>query len=150
MSKFCSLRLRVLFVASFFCAAVGLDVRPRNHRVKGLLPISRNDFLWTAMGSASFAVFPLPSRAAAPITERETDSLAVMAKRALRPKPPKLLRRKLSQDFAVLLMRSSYNALDQLDCVAMVSQLSRYDQQALHILESNHQIPLYSWRDGSH
>lgn len=57
--------------------------------------------------------------AAAPVTPKETDSLGAMAKRALRPKPPKVLRRKLSMDFAVLLMRSSYNALDSLDCVAM-------------------------------
>ena len=62
------------------------------------------------------------AEAAGPVTTTETDSLAAMAKRAIRPKPPKLLRRKLSQDFAVLLMRSSYNALDQLDCVAMVGR----------------------------
>jgi hypothetical protein len=68
----------------------------------------------------SLMLFPGDANAAAPITEKETDSLGVLARRALRPKPPKLLRRKLSQDFAVLLMRASYNALDQLDCVAMV------------------------------
>jgi hypothetical protein len=85
---------------------------------------SRKNFLGNA---ASMLLFPastmlLPdiASAAAPITTKETDSVGVMAKRAFRPKPPKLLRRKLSQDFAVLLMRSSYNALDLLDCVAMV------------------------------
>lgn len=75
-----------------------------------------------AVATGSFLGF-LPVReaeAAGPVTVTETDSLGAMAKRAIRPKPPKLLRRKLSQDFAVLLMRSSYNALDQIDCVAMV------------------------------
>jgi hypothetical protein len=57
--------------------------------------------------------------AAEPIKSKDTDSLLAITKRKLRPKPPKILRRKLSLDFAVLLMRSSYNALDELDCVAM-------------------------------
>jgi hypothetical protein len=57
--------------------------------------------------------------AAEPVQSKDTDSLLAILKRKLRPKPPKVLRRKLSQDFAVLLMRSSYNALDELDCVAM-------------------------------
>ncbi|KAL3923519.1 MAG: hypothetical protein SGILL_001609 [Bacillariaceae sp.] len=57
--------------------------------------------------------------AAEPIQSKDTDSLLAIAKRKLRPKPPKVLRRKLSQDFAVLLMRSSYSVLDELDCVAM-------------------------------
>ena len=66
-------------------------------------------------GSSTTAV------AATPVTPKEIDSLGAMAKRKfLRAKPPKVLRRKLSQDFAVLLMRSSYNALDTLDCVPMV------------------------------
>ena len=58
---------------------------------------------------------------AAPIAPKDTDSLGAMARRQFRQKPPKVLRRKLSMDFAVLLMRSSYSALDKLDCVAMVS-----------------------------
>ena len=62
---------------------------------------------------------PLPASAAEPIQARDTDSVLAIARRKLRPKPPKILRRKLSQDFAVLLMRSSYNALDEMDCVAM-------------------------------
>ena len=69
---------------------------------------------------SSIMLSPDIATAAAPISTKETDSLGVMAKRALRPKPPKVLRRKLSMDFAVLLMRSSYNSLDKLDCVAMV------------------------------
>ena len=36
-----------------------------------------------------------------------------------RPEPQRAPRRKLEQDFAVLLMRSSYGAADELDFVAM-------------------------------
>jgi hypothetical protein len=60
-----------------------------------------------------------PALAASPMTLGEVDGLAARAERMLRPKPPKALRPKLNQDFAVLLMRSSYNALDQIDCVPM-------------------------------
>lgn len=83
---------------------------------------SRKHFLRNGMVllSASTGLIPKVAEAAVPVTIKETDSLGAMAKRALQPKPPKVLRRKLAQDFAVLLMRSSYNALDQLDCVAMV------------------------------
>lgn len=70
---------------------------------------------------------PQIARAAAPITLKDTDSLAAIAKRKFRAKPPKILRRKLSIDFAVLLMRSSYNALDSLDCVAMVRSDTRQE-----------------------
>jgi hypothetical protein len=57
--------------------------------------------------------------AAPPITVEETESWQARALRLVRPKPPKLLRPKLQQDFAVLLMRTSYNVLDELDCVPM-------------------------------
>jgi hypothetical protein len=60
-----------------------------------------------------------PAYAAVPITVAETGNVGALAQRAFRSKPPKVLRNNLSIDFAVLLMRSSYNALDQLDCVAM-------------------------------
>jgi hypothetical protein len=59
------------------------------------------------------------SLAAEPVQAKDTDSVKAIFQRKLRPKPPKVLRRKLSQDFAVLLMRSSYNALDEMDCIAM-------------------------------
>lgn len=64
-----------------------------------------------------------PALAALPVTIGEADGLAARAERAIRPKPPKALRPRLNQDFAVLLTRSSYNALDQIDCVAMVRVL---------------------------
>ena len=80
-----------------------------------------NDVVTASLFPAFFLGVPGVANSAAPITPKETDSIGAMAKRAMRQKPPKLLRRKLSMDFAVLLMRSSYSALDQLDCVAMVS-----------------------------
>ncbi|KAL7502534.1 hypothetical protein ACHAXN_000469 [Cyclotella atomus] len=57
--------------------------------------------------------------AAPPLTPEETDNFSARAERALRPKPPKVLRTRMNLDFAVLLMRSSYNAVDELDIVPM-------------------------------
>lgn len=62
---------------------------------------------------------PPPANAAGPVSPRETEGLPARLARALRPRPVKSLRSRLNLDFAVLLMRSSYNALDELDCVAM-------------------------------
>ena len=62
---------------------------------------------------------PQNANAALPITQEEAENFQTKAQRLLRPKPPKALRPKLNKDFAVLLMRSSYNALDDIDCVAM-------------------------------
>jgi hypothetical protein len=61
-----------------------------------------------------------PCLAAPPETIGEVDGLGARLERALRKKPPRALRQRLNQDFAVLLMRSSYNALDELDCIPMV------------------------------
>ena len=57
--------------------------------------------------------------AASPLTPEEADSFSARAERALRPKPPKVLRTRMNLDFAVLLMRSSYNAVDEIDIVPM-------------------------------
>ena len=80
---------------------------------------SRRDVLATASSILATATFPNIAQAAEPVNAKDTDSVLAIAKRKLRPKPPRLLRKKLSQDFAVLLMRSSYDALDAMDCVAM-------------------------------
>ena len=85
----------------------------------------RRRFLVNTLGgallttSSSVISSPMVANAAPPITTKETDSLLAITRRKFRKKPPKILRRRLSQDFAVLLMRSSYNALDELDCVGM-------------------------------
>jgi len=57
--------------------------------------------------------------AAPPLTAGEADNVGARLARKFRPQPPKVLRPKLDLDFAVLLMRSSYNVLDELDVVAM-------------------------------
>jgi hypothetical protein len=61
------------------------------------------------------------ANAISPLTSAELDQWPNRLERQLfRPKPTvNLLRPKLNLDFAVFLMRSSYNALDELDCVAM-------------------------------
>ena len=48
------------------------------------------------------------------MTAGEADNVGARFERSMRKKPPKVLRNKLNLDFAVLLMRSSYNALDEL------------------------------------
>lgn len=62
---------------------------------------------------------PAESLAAVPISLGEAQNVGAQTKRMLRAKPPKILRPRLEKDFAVLLMRSSYNVLDELDCVGM-------------------------------
>ena len=57
--------------------------------------------------------------AAAPLTAEEADNVSARIERALRLKPPKVLRTRMNLDFAVLLMRSSYNAVDMIDVVPM-------------------------------
>ena len=61
----------------------------------------------------------LPANAAPPMSAGEADNVGARFERSIRKKPPKVLRNKLVLEFAVLLMRSSYNALDELDAVAM-------------------------------
>lgn len=60
-----------------------------------------------------------PVQAAPPLTADVADNFSARAERALRPKPAKVLRPRMNLDFAVLLMRSSYNAVDDIDIVAM-------------------------------
>jgi len=60
------------------------------------------------------------ANAASPMVAGEADNIGARLERTfIRPKVPKVLRQRLNKDFAVLLMRSSYNALDELDCVGM-------------------------------
>lgn len=60
-----------------------------------------------------------PAEAAAPIEKKEAEAPVARAEIYFRKKPPKALRPQMNQKFAVLLMRSSYSVLDELDCVAM-------------------------------
>mmetsp|Transcript_12351 Transcript_12351/g.27044 ORF Transcript_12351/g.27044 Transcript_12351/m.27044 type:complete len:362 (-) Transcript_12351:233-1318(-) len=70
--------------------------------------------------SIQSVAFPRSANAAGPLATYETDSIAaVLQRKYLLPKPTRLLRPKLNMEFAVLLMRSSYSVLDDLDCVPM-------------------------------
>jgi hypothetical protein len=62
---------------------------------------------------------PKECKAAQPLTSADGESFFARLERKQRIPPMKLIRPTLNQDFAVLLMRSSYNALDELDCVPM-------------------------------
>ena len=57
--------------------------------------------------------------AAPPLTADVADNLPARAERVFRPRPVRVLRPRMNLDFAVLLMRTSYNAVDDIDVVAM-------------------------------
>lgn len=82
---------------------------------------------WISSISSSSAAFAIllsqnqPALAAPPLTAEVADNFSARAERAFRPKPQKVLRPRMNLDFAVLLMRSSYNAVDDIDIVAMDS-----------------------------
>ncbi len=57
--------------------------------------------------------------AAPPLTADVADNLQARAERTFRARPAKVLRPRMNLDFAVLLMRASYNAVDDIDVVAM-------------------------------
>ena len=72
---------------------------------------SRRDVLATASSILATAVaFPNIAQAAEPVNAKDTDSVFAMAKRKLRAKTPRLLRRKMSQDLAALWIRAPYTA----------------------------------------
>jgi hypothetical protein len=132
MSRY--LAMRVLLLCSLLCvsnAFLGTGIETKTKKLtltmnsgdsdQGESSSSRRELL-SRVGSLSLIGIIAqrnPAYAAAPITVAETGNLGALTQRALRSKPPKVLRKKLNIDFAVLLMQSSYNALDQLDCVAM-------------------------------
>ena len=83
--------------------------------------ISRRQFMVTTTMSSVAASTGLSrsALAAPPLTAEEADNFRARLERGLRTKPPRVLRQRMNLDFAVLLMRSSYNAVDELDIVAM-------------------------------
>ena len=76
---------------------------------------------WTTIstGFVVVATHPDCSMAVAPITQKETETGMAKAMRFVRRSPPKILRQKLKQEFAVLLMRTSYSIVDEIDIVPM-------------------------------
>ncbi len=101
----------VLVLSTFQCA-IGLSQR---------LATTRRVVLSSISTTASIIPLfnPSKSNAAMPLTADEADNFNAKLARKLRKAPPKILRPTLNLDFAVLLMRSSYNAVDELDFVAM-------------------------------
>jgi hypothetical protein len=93
-----------------------------NHKASFCDKMLTRRLLLHAVGATASGILLLPlqkANAAAPIAREETDNSFAQVLRYIRPKPVKILRNKLNQDFAVLLMRASYNVLDELDCVPM-------------------------------
>ena len=109
----------------FICAALLAINLPRSYALNLNLNLNRSGIsrrhALASVSTFSFASTFLPqnSNAAPPMTVREAESPASQFERKRRKAPSKLLRSTLTFDFAVLLMRSSYNAMDALDCVPM-------------------------------
>lgn len=81
---------------------------------------SRRSFLTVGNMGAVALLTSQGAEAAPPMTREEVESPLARFERRMRKAPAvRSLRPELELDFAVLLMRSSYDALDQLDCVAM-------------------------------
>ena len=82
--------------------------------------ISRRRLMISTISSISASAgLSQSALAAPPLTAEEADNFQARFERGLRSKPARVLRQRMNIDFAVLLMRSSYNAVDELDIVAM-------------------------------
>jgi hypothetical protein len=107
---------------SIFLKAISFIVLPHvgvGLQINTSSSTSRRAVLSTISTLASVPLVPQSSGAAVPLTAQDADNFAAKLDRKLRKPPPKILRQNLNLDFAVLLMRSSYNAVDELDFVAM-------------------------------
>ena len=108
-ARYSVLALIVTLLSSMGCAD-GL-AQPRQNSRRALI------------SSISTTISTLPfidvANAATPLTAQEADNFNAKLERKLRKPPPKILRQTMNLDFAILLMRSSYNAVDELDFVAM-------------------------------
>jgi len=93
-------------------------IPPRNNNY-----LSRRRWISTtsisAIAAAAVLSQPQTALAAPPLTSEVADNFSARVERSLRPKPAKVLRPRMNLDFAVLLMRSSYNAVDEIDIVSM-------------------------------
>ncbi|CAB9507444.1 expressed unknown protein [Seminavis robusta] len=81
--------------------------------------MTRRNLLHATAVLASSLAYPRVVQAAAPLTEEEANSVKAKAHRKLRPKPVQTLRPSLDKDFASLFMTSSYQSMDDIDCVPM-------------------------------
>ena len=89
---------------------------PEMERRRWLTLISSSIFssgtILSTTGQAALAVPPLTA-------DEAENNFSARLERKLRPKPARVLRPRMNLDFAVLLMRSSYNAVDDIDIVSM-------------------------------
>ena len=82
--------------------------------------VSRRRLMISTISSISIAAgLSQSALAAPPLTAEEADNFQARLERGLRLKPQRVLRQRMNLDFAVLLMRSSYNAVDDINIVAM-------------------------------
>ena len=95
------------------------NINNKNTRRKMLQQMLTPPSTALLLTTTSTMVSPRPANAALPMSTTEADNTLALFYRKTRPPPSKLLRPSLTQPFAVLLMRCSYNAMDELDCVAM-------------------------------
>lgn len=114
------LTLTVWLLHCLFYIVVGFDIHSSHNasrrKVLSSIPTS---IITTSASSALILTAPQRTNAAPPLTAQDADTYKAQLERKFRKPPPKLLRQNLNLDFAVLLMRSSYNAVDDLDFVAM-------------------------------
>eukprot|EP00979_Chaetoceros_neogracilis_P013493 scaffold3863_cov263-Chaetoceros_neogracile.AAC.5 len=112
--------LLTAFAITQYCNGLNLNQSSQRSRSQIMCDVSRRNAILSisTFGIAS-TISPISSFAAPTMTVKEAESPAARFERKKRKAPPKLLRPALNLDFAVLLMRSSYNAIDEIDCVAM-------------------------------
>lgn len=111
----------IVFALALAHFSNGLNLNKGDQRFsQNVHKVSRRNALASisTLGIAS-TIFPKTSFAAPPISAEEVESPSARFERKKRKAAPKLLRPTLNLDFAVLLMRASYNAMDEIDCVAM-------------------------------
>ena len=114
--------LCICYDAAAFSTSQSLVVKNATPSITQLMMkhISRRRLMISTISSVSASAgLSQSALAAPPLTAEEADNFQARLERGLRAKPAKVLRQRMNIDFAVLLMRSSYNAVDQLDIVAM-------------------------------
>ena len=112
----------VLIVSLFSDTVVGFSSKPpKNIEIEHFISRRRwiSSIATTMISSGSILLSQEVANAAPPLSADQADNFSARVERARRPKPAKVLRPRLNLDFAVLLMRSSYGAVDDIDIVSM-------------------------------
>ena len=114
--------ISVLIVLIFSETVVGFSSKPStNVEIEHIISRRRwiSSIATTMISSSSILLSQEVANAAPPLSADQADNFSARVERARRPKPAKVLRPRLNLDFAVLLMRSSYGAVDDIDIVSM-------------------------------